>query len=115
MLIPSLVIQPFIENAFKHGLMHKRGAKKLVVQIIKKEKNTISIIIEDNGVGRKASSQINSKRLSHKPFAGQAIESRISLINKSHNDFHIDFNIQDLVSKTGEPLGTKVILIIYKK
>jgi len=113
-LIPSLVIQPFIENAFKHGLMHKKGAKKLIVKINKTDPHTITILIEDNGVGRKTSSKINSKRINHKSFAGEAIESRISLINQSHSDFHIELTIQDLESKTGEPLGTKVKLLIYK-
>ncbi|NDI34411.1 ATP-binding protein [Chengkuizengella sediminis] len=48
--VPSLCIQPFIENAIRHGLFHKKG-QGLVQLIIRNQKETIRVIIEDNGVG----------------------------------------------------------------
>lgn len=70
--IPSLFIQPFVENSLKHGLLHLKGEKKLEIEFIHSAEG-INIIIQDNGIGRKRSGEINA----HKPgkpksFASQA-------------------------------------------
>lgn len=106
---PPMLIQPFIENALKHGILHKKGEKLLTVSFELNEKLIITII--DNGVGRKKSAEINSRN-THKPtsFATQATDKRIHLVNLSNAE-KIEWEIIDL-ENDGESLGTKVIIRI---
>ncbi len=56
-LVPSLLLQPFVENAVIHGLQNKQGEKQLLVEVVKAESG-VKISIEDNGIGRAASKEI---------------------------------------------------------
>ena len=101
--IPSLITQPFVENAIRHGLIHSDKAKKLSVKIMGSREN-FTIVIEDNGVGRARSEEINSvSRKNHTSFASKAISERIEMINASGR-MKIDLEIIDLTQ------GTRVVL-----
>jgi len=108
--IPSLIVQPFVENAIKHGLLHKKGEKKLMVSFTNKDKNTI-VTIEDNGIGRQRAGEIQKRStLQHQSFASSAVNNRLNLINRTSAQ-KIDLKIIDLSDETG-PLGTRVEIII---
>lgn len=108
--IPSMIIQPFVENAIKHGLMHKEGPKRLEIKA--EILNDIwCFTIDDNGIGRKASEIINQKIKKHISFATKAIENRVRLINKTTN-ITIDIETIDKKSKLEEPLGTRIKIYI---
>lgn len=108
--IPSLIIQPFIENAIKHGLLHKKGEKCLSIKFSLGNKQ-LYILIEDNGVGRKRSAQIQSRnKLQHKSFATSAVQKRVELLNSKGLNI-ISFKISDL-NPNLEYSGTKVEIII---
>lgn len=108
--IPSLIIQPFVENAVKHGLLHQIGKRKLsLIFRLDTDEKHVNVIIEDNGIGRKASTEINSKRSGHQAFATQAIENRVNLLNQSLADPITSF-IEDLTNEQGEGIGTRVTL-----
>jgi len=108
--IPSMIIQPFVENAIKHGLMHKEGPKRLEIKV--EILNDIwCFTIDDNGVGRKASEIINQKIKKHISFATKAIENRVKLINKTSN-LTIDIETIDKKSKLEEVLGTRIKIYI---
>lgn len=108
--IPSMIIQPFVENAIKHGLMHKEGPKRLEIKA--EILNDIwCFTIDDNGIGRKASEIINQKIKKHISFATKAIENRVKLINKT-TDVTIDIETIDKKSKLEEPLGTRIKIYI---
>jgi len=82
--IPSLVIQPFVENAILHGIRHLTERKGLISIILKKIKNELGedilfCQIQDNGIGRKASSIINQQRqASHKSMGVNVTLERIN-------------------------------------
>ena len=61
--IPSLILQPFLENAIWHGLSLKEGKKTLKIKIEKKGRKYIQIHIIDNGIGRKRSAEIKEKKI----------------------------------------------------
>ncbi len=110
--IPTMLIQPYIENAIKHGLLHKKEGRKLSVSFLSKDNNSIQCIIEDNGVGREKAKEIKAKRnVLHKSFATKATQSRLELLNY-RKDNKIGVEIIDLIDKNQQAIGTKVILNI---
>jgi LytS/YehU family sensor histidine kinase len=58
-MVPSMILQPIAENAILHGLQHKKGNRKLRVEVLKKEQS-IQMNLEDNGIGMEASRKIES-------------------------------------------------------
>ncbi len=108
--VPPLIIQPFVENAIVHGLMHSDGPKKLMVKL--KMTDKLECVIEDNGVGRKRSKEINSRRNpEHRSFAMNAMKQRLELMNRHLNTTDGGYSIIDLVE--GEnALGTRVELTL---
>ena len=107
--LPPMIIQPFIENALKHGLLHKKGDKNLSIEF-KLVHDVLICEIIDNGVGRKRSEEIKMRNTkTHKSFATEATDKRMDLLN-SFNDKHYSFDIIDLY-EDDKSLGTKVIII----
>ena len=103
LMIPSLFLQPFIENAIRHGLMHSKTKKTLLLSIQEKEFG-FEAVIEDNGIGRSASNAINAEqRPDHVSFATRAIQDRIDIL-KEAKKMNIDLRIEDLYT------GTRVII-----
>ena len=110
--IPPMLIQPYVENAILHGLMHKPGGGKLIVSI-EQEGNALVCVVSDNGVGRKKSQEINQRRRAmHRKSMGMDITGdRIEILNRLY-DMEMESNIIDLEDEAGNALGTKVVLRI---
>ena len=107
-LVPTLFMQPFVENAIIHGLLPKNGDRKIQI-LIEQMDQGIRCVIEDNGIGRDASRELNKKRnRSHQSTALIAIENRIKILNASANT-KIKMEIIDLQVEN-IPTGTRVIL-----
>lgn len=110
LFLPSLIIQPFVENAIKHGLLHKKGEKKLHLDFKILHKKLI-ILIEDNGVGRKQSAEIKSRnKLQHRSFATSAVQRRVELLNSNGLNV-IHYQTTDLYLNN-QPSGTKVEITV---
>lgn len=110
--VPSLVLQPFLENALWHGLSSKKDNKKILLKVTKPSEDYISISIVDNGVGRKESERINKNKILKRKSVGIAI-TKARLINFSKS-FTTDYKIitEDLYDVNGAAAGTKVIVHI---
>lgn len=107
--IPSLLTQPFVENALRHGLMHKEGLKKLSIEFTLVD-DCLIIRIDDNGVGRKVSTAFNMTRAhDHNSFAIEAYQKRIDLLNSNRGN-KIELNIIDKYSEHGVAGGTTVVI-----
>lgn len=102
--IPPLLLQPFVENAIWHGLSTSDNPEKILT-IIFDTSECLKIIIEDNGIGRKASSE---KKKLHKSMGTNITQERLALYNHS-NDTSISLEIIDLEAENTS-LGTRVIL-----
>ncbi|HRE75789.1 MAG TPA: histidine kinase [Flavobacteriales bacterium] len=100
--IPPMVLQPYVENAMKHGLLHKKGTKTLSIQF--SLSNQLECTIIDNGVGRKRSAEIKTRK--HQSFASDAVEKRLELL-KEYTRLNYSVAIEDL-EVNGESTGTKV-------
>lgn len=108
--IPSLIVQPFVENALKHGLLHKKGDKLILITFGLVHGNLV-VTIEDNGVGRKRSEEIKERgNLGHKSFASSAVQKRLKLLNGNGREW-VTAEIIDLFDG-GQATGTKVVLRI---
>ncbi|WP_111309953.1 histidine kinase [Confluentibacter sediminis] len=102
--IPPLLLQPFVENAIWHGLNPSRKPEKKLNIIFDTTQN-LKITIEDNGIGRQASENIEKL---HKSMGTSITKERLSLYNHI-NDSKMHLNIIDL-EENGIPQGTKIIL-----
>ncbi|HCS21792.1 MAG TPA: hypothetical protein DIW47_14750 [Bacteroidetes bacterium] len=109
-LVPTMLLQPFVENAVKHGLLHKQGIKRLEIEFSEDE-NGMLCLITDNGVGRKKASTFRKSGKEHKSFATGAILRRISMLNAS-GKYAIQLDIEDLEYPNGKAAGTQVRLVI---
>lgn len=106
--IPSMIIQPFIENAIKHGLLHKKNNRLINIDFFK-ENDFIKCIIVDNGIGRTASTKMYQKR-EHKSFSTNAIKKRFSILQEYYQ-INISFKYEDLY-ENNKATGTKVTIKI---
>lgn len=109
--IPSMLIQPYVENAIKHGLLHKKGVKKMTLHF-HSEANILHASIIDNGIGLIASKKINESRKSnHQSFATEANHKRFELLNQLSSG-QIGVEIKELNDEKGNVIGTAVFLTI---
>lgn len=110
--IPSMLIQPYVENSIWHGLMSLNQQRKGILKIIiEEEYGMIKIVIEDNGIGRKQAEHHRKNDL-HKPVAMGITNKRLSIIRKMHDYEKTRVEISDISSLSGETCGTKVILYL---
>lgn len=109
--IPSMIIQPYVENAVKHGLLHKKGERWLKLSF-DLQNNMLKVTVEDNGIGRARSEELNKiKNKQHQSFATQANEKRLDALNRG-NSGAVSVRYIDKVSVHGGPQGTTVVLMI---
>lgn len=110
--IPSLILQPFLENALWHGLSSKTGEKNITLAVAPGEKGFIDISILDNGVGRDAAGKIKEgKVLKRKSLGIPITKERLANFSKDYqNSFQIE--IIDIYDQTNAPAGTKILLHI---
>ena len=111
-LIPTMLIQPYVENALKHGLLHKADNRKLTLSLSKAiEEENIICVVEDNGVGRKKALEIKAtKNRMHRSFGTKVTQERLDLLNYGKENL-IGVQIEDLYENE-EPKGTKVTISI---
>lgn len=109
--IPSMLFQPYVENAITHGLLNqeKKGILTLSFSV---EDSYLIGIIEDNGIGRKRSAELKSDVYKVHTSRGMEItQERISVLNFIEN-IEITVDVIDKVNAENEPEGTKVIIKI---
>ncbi len=110
--VPSLTLQPFLENALWHGLSPKEGEKMVHLSIKRKGENHITIEVIDNGIGRTAAQTNKEKRVLKRKSVGIRItKERLANFAKDYQN-KFDVHIVDLFDNTGNAKGTKVILDI---
>ncbi|MCF8461906.1 MAG: histidine kinase [Flavobacteriales bacterium] len=107
--IPPMLIQPYVENALKHGLLHRKENRKLRCSF-RKEGKVLVVEIADNGIGRKRSREMNEKSArQHISFSTVATQKRIELMNSTLPEgFSVEY--VDHINTQGEAEGTTVIL-----
>ena len=111
-LIPPLLLQPFVENAILHGLWPLQDASGVIEIRIRKRNEMLECVIEDNGVGRKASLWMKKHtEATHKSMGLSLTEERIKALNTFNNSV-ANLTIEDKVDTNGKPCGTLVTLLL---
>lgn len=107
--IPTLLIQPFVENAIWHGLMHKEGQRHLSITFTDKDDH-VQCVIEDNGIGRQKAREMKITSGQDKKHTSKGIEvsmERLKAMNKNGGAMG-SLEIIDMVDAHGTALGTRV-------
>ncbi|WP_158538715.1 tetratricopeptide repeat-containing sensor histidine kinase [Chitinophaga skermanii] len=111
-LVPPLIIQPYVENAIWHGLVHRKEKGLLTIDVKIKGK-LLYCTVTDNGIGRKKAMEIKEKKgRVHQSLGMTVTEGRIALIKKINNSKETNISIVDLYDENQEPGGTKVIIVL---
>ncbi|MBL7700909.1 MAG: histidine kinase [Ferruginibacter sp.] len=110
--LPAMIIQPYVENAIKHGLLHKAGDKRLSIHFGMMNEHTLCCTVTDNGIGRKRSNEINEMRQKkYASFATGATQKRLDLLNYQKTEL-ISVSYQDLYDSSEQSSGTIVTINI---
>ncbi len=109
-VLPTMILQPFVENAIWHGLANKAEGGKVVIRF-EKQQNNLVCVVEDDGIGRQAAEALKDKSKKHESKALNITMQRLKLIElETGSPTH--FEIEDLHGPDGNPCGTRVSLSI---
>jgi len=107
--VPPLIIQPYVENAIWHGLMHKEEKGQLDIDVFQ-ENSHLFFKITDDGIGRKEAAALASKSATkHKSMGLRITADRIAILQNS-NGKESPVTINDLLNGDGTAGGTEVII-----
>ena len=110
--IPPLLLQPFVENAIWHGLMHKDQGGNVTVDVSMATEKLLHVEVTDDGVGRQKSMEYKSKSATvNKSFGMKVTNERIEMINHIYK-INTNIKIIDLQDQNQIASGTKVIIEI---
>lgn len=106
-LVPPLIVQPFVENAIWHGLRNKSEKGNLSISVYVNGANELKIYVQDNGVGREKSAKLKTNQISHKSYGMEITRERLKML-----DLDNSIEIEDLYDTEKNALGTKVIITL---
>lgn len=105
--LPSMILQPFVENAIWHGLMLRKG-KKYIDLILSQSENAVILLIRDNGIGREESKQnIVRKSFEKKSIGLKLTQDRLNHFNQKYGCNYF-FKINDLENEKNLAIGTEI-------
>jgi len=110
--IPPMIIQPYIENAIIHGLLHKPTKGKIDIDF-KLMGNRVICTVVDNGIGREKSLELEKQSGLKRKARGMLItKARLEILNRQSED-EFSVRVFDLKDDKGNPAGTKVEIVIH--
>ncbi len=108
--IPSLLLQPLVENAINHGLFHKQGKGTLTISFVQgASSDELICIIEDDGVGRQRAAEIKQQNTVQYKSYGTKLTRRLIHIFNEYEDMNISM---EYIDKHEPETGTIVKLTI---
>lgn len=108
--VPPMLTQPFIENAIEHAQLESVDGGKILIRFSLKE-GLMKIIVEDNGIGKDATTSIEKER-SHESLAISITKERIELLNAK---FGTQGSLEVLDRKSEGSSGTRATILTYFK
>ncbi|WP_456378967.1 sensor histidine kinase, partial [Lutibacter sp.] len=99
--IPTMLLQPIVENAVNHGLFHNEGKGLIKIEFLKNPLHDFIVKISDNGVGLKKAQEIKENSIkTHISKSNSILKDRINLLNQS-KEWHVTYSINELENTTG--------------
>ncbi|WP_282159946.1 histidine kinase [Ulvibacterium marinum] len=114
--IPSMVLQPIVENSIVHGFTEDQREKSITIKIERsKRTGRLILTIEDNGIGISGAKNEATPNQGHQSYATQILHERLKLLNQiRQREFGYEITIKDIADKTRT--GAIVIIKIpYEK
>ena len=109
-ILPPMLIQPFAENSVRHGLRHKTDGKGYIHIKFRRAGNRLTVIVEDNGIGRKKAAAYKTREHIEYQSKGMTLTAdRIRMINVKYQE-SIRTEVTDLEDEAGRPAGTRVTI-----
>jgi len=109
--IPSMLLQPIVENAVNHGLFHKKGNGKVCIEFKQLSDAKFQVILKDDGIGiNKAKALFKASSKNYQSNSSNVLRERLDLLNQS-KEWHIDYKIKDISETKKDKTGTMVTLI----
>lgn len=107
--IPSMLIQPYVENAIKHGILALKNRKGKIDITITKHDGLLKCTIEDNGVGRAVT--LEHKGSDYRSFGTSITQQRLAVITELYQNKLLE-KVTDLYSSDGHAAGTRIEVFI---
>jgi len=108
--IPTMILQPYIENSIRHGVRYKENGQGRIDIKFEKRGDDFVCIIQDNGIGRKKANEYRSKMHVEYQSKGMTLTAeRINILNRQLTD-PITIEIIDLTDEQNEATGTKIVI-----
>jgi hypothetical protein len=110
--IPVMLIQPFVENAVRHGIRYRNDDKGFILVSFKMDAGYLLCIIRDNGMGMKATKALKSKQhIEYQSRGMDLTEKRIAMLNKVYGE-KVTMKVMDIAVENEKSEGTEVVLKI---
>jgi LytS/YehU family sensor histidine kinase len=110
LLLPPMLLQPYVENCVRHGLRHKTNGQGYVRIHFRRQAERLVVTIRDNGIGRKRAMEYKTGEHIEYQSKGMSLTSaRIQTINVLYKS-QIDVSIEDLQDDSGQPEGTRIVI-----
>ena len=110
--VPTMLLQPLVENAVRHGMRHLPDGKGKIAITIVQQQEIIAIAIADNGLGRRATLEMKKRQYFHNSVTSTTVnEKRIDILNKIL-DQKINIHIEDIMEEEHHISGT-IVTISY--
>jgi len=109
--IPSMMLQPLVENAINHGIFHKETQGTVTLNFKKESEHLLTIVIEDDGIGINEAKKLNVN-FGKDPTSNSShvLSERIALLQQEKR-WNIHFSVEDL-NKYPQKTGTRVIITL---
>lgn len=107
-IVPTMILQPFVENSIWHGLLNKNGAGHIRIGF-KNEAGQLICWVEDDGIGREAARRLKNGTAGHGSKALAITQRRLELL-QVETGAGAGFEIVDLHDAGGQAAGTRVVL-----
>jgi tetratricopeptide (TPR) repeat protein len=110
-IVPSFILQPFCENAIWHGLLHKEGKGKLIIDLAMKGK-VMACTITDDGIGQAKAAAMKASSTEKQHSLGLKLTTDRLAIFNGQKGRSGSFVIEDVLDASGNTCGTRVVIQI---